>query len=80
KIAATAHVVLQIHHHVGNRDDLMHLVASGFGLGIVPAHAPLVAGVVAVPACAILARRVILAVVAGRPFNAAAEGCGKLAR
>ncbi|MGL4290746.1 MAG: LysR family transcriptional regulator [Phreatobacter sp.] len=80
KIAATAHVVLQIHHHVGNRDDLMHLVASGFGLGIVPAHAPLVAGVVAVPACAILARRVILAVVAGRPFNAAADVCVKLAR
>lgn len=68
-------------HRAHWREDALRLVAAGFGAGLVPRHAPLIAGVVTRPfAARDVARQVILGTVAGRPFSVATEVCLRLAR
>lgn len=79
--AASAGIAPQFRHAVLGFDELQGLVRAGFGIGFLPHHLSTMEGVVRKPiGNAALERSVIVAVVAGRPFNRATEACLRLAR
>lgn len=80
-LAADAGVRARFRHRAGAPDEMMRLVAAGFGLGLAPrALAPtegLVGRLLAAPS---FEHGVVIATVAGRPFSTATEACLRLAR
>lgn len=71
----------RIRHRVSSPIEMQVMIRSGFGLGIVPKLSGCIEGVVQRPLAGVVHERaVMVAVVAGRPFNRATDACLKLAR
>lgn len=81
EFCSTAEANLRFRHRVHGIDQLQRLVLAGFGYGLLPAHTPLLDGLVGLDlAEGEDTRHVAIAVVAGRPFTTATEACLRLAR
>ncbi|CAN1497030.1 LysR Transcriptional regulator [Rhabdaerophilaceae bacterium] len=80
-ICPEAEGVFRFRHCAHAVNELQALVLSGFGLGLLCSSVPPIPGLVARPlAIGSDTRRVMVAIVAGRPFNRATELCLRLAR
>lgn len=74
-------VQLQVRHRATGADQVQCLVSAGFGCAVISSHTPTVAGVATRPIQGFDERhQIILAVVAGRPFNKVSEVFVRMAR
>lgn len=71
----------RVQHSSHSHAELLALVEQGFGLGVMPSHAPTPAGVTCRPLeDGRLEKAIVVAIVAGRPFNRATDICIRLTR